>query len=123
MRIEVEINTDTAAFLASGGSFERELGWVLSTIQNKVLAQMRRPPAKCDAAEDADVVRDSNGSRVGTIKVTGDLPESWRRHSFAWTGIIPCTGQYKCRWCGKVADAHSLDYSKVDREELCPKME
>lgn len=46
-------------------------------------------------------------------------PTGWP-HDYAWDGTIPCTGSYRCRWCKKVADAHPLDYSKVDRNELCP---
>lgn len=44
----------------------------------------------------------------------------WERHSFAWDGILPCTGSYRCLFCKKVADATATDYSKVDYTERCP---
>lgn len=40
--------------------------------------------------------------------------------SYAWSGDIPCTGVYRCIYCGHVTDAHPLDYASVDRGRLCP---
>lgn len=38
---------------------------------------------------------------------------------YAWSGKMPCTGVYRCLYCGKIADATSTDYSKVDRDRVC----
>lgn len=41
--------------------------------------------------------------------------------SYRWTGHIPCTGSYRCVWCGHIEhNAHSLDYSKVNYNKKCP---
>lgn len=31
------------------------------------------------------------------------------RHSYAWSGNIPCTGMYRCVYCGKPKDEHSFN--------------
>lgn len=43
------------------------------------------------------------------------------RHSFAWSGQMPCTGVYQCKLCGHIdSEAHPLDYSGVDWDHPCP---
>lgn len=42
------------------------------------------------------------------------------RHSYAWSGRVPCTGVYRCVHCGLRTKAHPLDYSSVDYTEKCP---
>lgn len=43
------------------------------------------------------------------------------KHSYCWTGEMPCTGVYRCTHCKLIADATPLDYSRVDRGE-CPNL-
>jgi len=48
---------------------EDEAEYIVAQLTKKIHEQLRRPPAKCTAPEDADVLRNRNGTIMGTIKV------------------------------------------------------
>ena len=35
-------------------------------------------------------------------------------HSYAWSGKMPCTGMYKCVFCGKPEDENTYDGKKKE---------
>ena len=70
MKITIEITTDNQAFV---DNFKAELARVLGTVVEKVAEQVCRPRKSpeciCHHPEDADLLRDHNGNRCGTVKV------------------------------------------------------
>ncbi len=70
MKVTIEISCDGAAFRDSDLAMSGELSLVLSRVPAKVRNIMARDPGVlCDAPEVDDVIIDSNGNTVGSIKV------------------------------------------------------
>jgi tetrahydromethanopterin S-methyltransferase subunit G len=66
MKVKIEFNMDNAAF---DDALEEELSYVFRQAQQKILKQLKRAPVLCDHPESDDVIQDSNGNTVGSIKV------------------------------------------------------
>ena len=67
MKVRIEFDTDNAAF---EDGFGYELAKVLGQASDKVIRQMSRcDGCVCDAPERDDVLLDSNGNTVGTVRI------------------------------------------------------
>ncbi len=67
MRITVVFETDNSAF--DGADFYPEVRRVFKQARKKVQQLRERRPVLCSAPEAADLLKDSNGNTVGTVKI------------------------------------------------------
>lgn len=69
MKVIIEFNIDSMAF---SNNLWTELGRILDRSRDQIIEQIDRAPALCTAPEDADLIRDSNGTIIGQINLKNE---------------------------------------------------